>query len=92
MATFAATKVGPWMNFGDQQAAVWKVTCDGSTQTFHTGLNSVLFAVAVSETDAGALDLMVFNSDDGTADSSMGAIHFDAETDADVIYILVIGH
>ena len=89
---FSATKRGGWMNLGSQQACVWRIVHDGSTGYFDTGLNDVLFAIMVSETDSGDLDMMCFNSNDGTKGSAMGYVYFDNEGNGDITYILVIGH
>ena len=92
MATFAAAKQTPWLNLGSQQAGIWKITHDGTTATFRTGLHDVVFAVMVSETDSGALDMLAFNSSNGTTGNQMGSVYFDNEDDGDITYMLVIGH
>lgn len=91
MATYAATKEYPDLSLGNVRGQIWSVTHDGSTQYFNTGLNNIIFAVISSEQSSGDHQI-VLNSNDGTEDTSMGALYHAAQDDTNTSTILVIGY
>jgi len=91
MAALTATLQQPRANLGSMQAMVFEVTASGTAGHINTGLNCVWFAASTSETGTETSDSCVFNSTDGTAGSSMGAVYLPAEDAADVLQVLVIG-
>ena len=92
MAALTATRQGDWASFGSLRAGVFEVTCSGSYGHIVTGLQNVWYACSVSETASStyASDV-VFNSNDGTAGTLMGAVYLPGENASDVLQVLVIG-
>jgi len=79
-------------SFGTMTARVFEVTCSGTAGHITTGLNNVWFAISTSESASETSDSCVFNSSDGTVGSLPGAVYLPAESENDVLQVLVIGH